>query len=69
MSKKALRMYKDRVISAEYVGTPFPVRSWDWMATLDDHDYLPNGLYLMGLGSTEESAVDDLIKQARENGL
>ena len=49
----------DRKIITEYVHPPSPMRNNDWRATRegDDEDYI------VGWGSTEQDAIDDLIAE------
>ena len=47
----------ERKIVTEYVHPPIPYRNNDWRATRegDDEDYI------VGWGSTEQDAIDDLL--------
>jgi len=49
----------ERKIITEYVHPPIPMRNNDWRATRegDDEDYI------VGWGSTEQDAIDDLIAE------
>ena len=50
---------RNRKIITEYVHPPIPMRNNDWRATRegDDEDYI------VGWGSTEQDAIDDLIAE------
>lgn len=51
-----------RRIVTEPVYPPIPMRRYDWRATFDGYE--PGDL--MGVGATEQAAIDDLKSQAAE---
>ena len=51
-----------RKIITSYVFPPIPYRHLDWSAIYDGYE----GGDIMGAGSTEQEAIDDLISQGEE---
>lgn len=50
-------------ITTTHINPPIPDRSFDWLATLEDHD----GDGPQGFGATESDAVSELTQQIEEN--
>ena len=49
-------------IVTKHIYPPIPVRQYDWEATYDNYEAGD----LIGYGTTEEEAIDDLKKQSRQ---
>lgn len=49
-------------IKTHFCYPPIPIRNYDWNATLDSFE--PGGL--IGYGSTEQEAIEDLKSQIEE---
>lgn len=55
-------------IHVHYEHPPIPIRTCDWVATLDSYDGAPDaGSQYMGFGRTEEEAVADLVQQVLDD--
>lgn len=52
-------MDETRKINTEFIHPPIPIRWNDWIAWFDDYDEGD----LVGVGETEQEAVDDLLSQ------
>lgn len=53
-------------IVTEYWPKPIPDRRFDWVAVFDNYDGAPDAHCPIGLGRTEEEAIQDLRDQVEE---
>lgn len=54
----------ERKIITTFVYPPIPVRDCDWQAHFDGDEPDDDGRMLVGIGATEQDAINDLLDQA-----